>query len=157
MQKAKVRKVSITSNLTEEKRKQLCDLLGDVELSLLYKASVHGYQASAFHQRCDRQGPTLLVAYNRSGYIFGGYTSVDYARSGQYVTDQEAFLFSIHGKIPTCIKVNSGCNARYDDAKGPNFGKQLYFCYNNQPAVYSQERNEHHFKAVVTMIGIGAM
>uniref|UniRef100_A0A671PB37 TLDc domain-containing protein n=1 Tax=Sinocyclocheilus anshuiensis TaxID=1608454 RepID=A0A671PB37_9TELE len=144
MQKSKVGEVSITSKLTEEKRKKLCGLLGNVELSLLYKASVHGYQAPAFHQRCDRQGPTLLVAYNRSGYIFGGYTSVDYSQSGQYITDKEAFLFSVHGKIPICIKVNSGCNARYDDAKGPNFGQQLYFCYNNQPAVYSQERNEYY-------------
>uniref|UniRef100_A0A671SPX3 Interferon-induced protein 44-like n=1 Tax=Sinocyclocheilus anshuiensis TaxID=1608454 RepID=A0A671SPX3_9TELE len=120
-----------------KKRKQLCGLLGNVELSLLYKASVHGYQASAFHQRCDRQGPTLLVAYNRSGYIFGGYTSVDYTQSGQYITDEGIFLFSFQGKIPVCIKVNSGYNARIDDAGVPNFGQQLYFCYNNQPVVYN--------------------
>lgn len=132
---------SLTSNLTEEKRKQLCGLLGNVELSLLYKASVHGYQASAFHQRCDRQGPTLLVAYNRSGYIFGGYTSVDYAQSAQQITDEDTFLFSIQGKIPVCIKINSGYNARYDDAGGPNFGQQLYFCYSNQPIVYHQGGN----------------
>ncbi|RXN20416.1 interferon-induced 44-like protein [Labeo rohita] len=97
----------LTSNLTEEKRKQLCGLLGDVELTLLYKASVHGYKASAFHQRCDRQGPTLLVAYNRSGYIFGGYTSVDYAQSGQYITDQDIFLFSFQGKIPVSSQVSA--------------------------------------------------
>ncbi|KAL0160358.1 hypothetical protein M9458_044083, partial [Cirrhinus mrigala] len=82
----------IAADLTEEKRKQICALLGNAELSLLYKASVHGYQASAFHERCDNQGPTLLVAYNRSGYIFGGYTSVDYAQRGQHTTDKEAFL-----------------------------------------------------------------
>ncbi|XP_048020878.1 interferon-induced protein 44-like isoform X1 [Megalobrama amblycephala] len=129
---------SLTSDLTEEKRKQLCGLLGNVELTLLYKASVHGYNASAFHQRCDRQGPTLLVAYNRSGYIFGGYTSVEYTQSGQYFTDEEAFLFSFQGKIPVCIKINSGHNVRYDDAGVPNFGQQLYFCYNNQPVVLNQ-------------------
>ncbi len=61
MQKVKVGEVSITSKLTEEEREQLRDLLGNVELTLLYKASVHGYQASAFHQRCDRQGPSLVV------------------------------------------------------------------------------------------------
>ncbi|XP_050951336.1 interferon-induced protein 44-like isoform X2 [Labeo rohita] len=126
----------LTSKLTEEVRKQLCDLLGNLELSLLYKASVHGYQASAFHQQCDNQGPTLLVAYNRSGYIFGGYTSVDYAQSGQQIIDDQAFLFSVHGdKSPLCIKINSGCYARSDDAGVPNFGQQLYFCYNNHPVV----------------------
>ncbi|KAK2906926.1 hypothetical protein Q8A67_005911 [Cirrhinus molitorella] len=152
MQKAKVRKVSITSNLKEEKRKQLCGLLGNVELTLLYKASVHGYQASAFHQQCDNQGPTILVAYNRSGYIFGGYTSVDYAQTGQHITDEDTFLFSFQGKIPVCIKINSGCNARYDDTGGPNFGKQLYFCYNNQPVVYNQVRDEYHCKGSIKMI-----
>ncbi|KAK2906927.1 hypothetical protein Q8A67_005912 [Cirrhinus molitorella] len=86
----------LTSSLTAEQRKQLCGLLGNLELTLLYKASVHGYQASAFHQQCDNQGPTLLVAYNRSGYIFGGYTSVDYAQSGQQIIDDHAFLFSVH-------------------------------------------------------------
>ncbi|ROL40867.1 Interferon-induced protein 44-like [Anabarilius grahami] len=141
MQKAKVRKVStdtLTSNLPEERREQLCASLGNVELTLLYKASVHGYNASAFHQRCDRQGPTLLVAYNSSGYIFGGYTSVDYTRSGQEIKDEEAFLFSFQGGTCSYIKVNSGYNARYDDAKGPNFGQQLCFCYNNQPYVNYQ-------------------
>ncbi|KAG1945739.1 interferon-induced protein 44-like [Pimephales promelas] len=92
----------------EEQRKQLCGLLGNVDLTLLYKASVHGYTASAFHQRCDRQGPTLLVAYNRSGYIFGGYTSVEYAQSGQQITDPDIFLFSFQGNVPVCIKITSG-------------------------------------------------
>ncbi|XP_050951333.1 interferon-induced protein 44-like isoform X2 [Labeo rohita] len=141
MQKAKVRKVStetLTSNLPEERREQLCASLGNVELTLLYKASVHGYKASAFHKRCDRRGPTLLVAYNRSGYIFGGYTSVDYARSGQEITDEEVFLFSFKSGTSSYIKINSGYNARYDDANGPNFGQQLYFCHNNQPVVYHQ-------------------
>ncbi|XP_073699742.1 interferon-induced protein 44-like [Garra rufa] len=126
----------LTSNLTEDQRKQLCGLLGNVDLTLLYKASVHGYHASAFHQRCDRQGPTLLVAYNRSSYIFGGYTSVDYAQSGRYITDEKTFIFSFQGGAPVCFNIMSGGNARYDDAGGPNFGEQLHFCYNNQAIVY---------------------
>ncbi|KAK2906924.1 hypothetical protein Q8A67_005909 [Cirrhinus molitorella] len=141
-----------TCKLTDEKSKRLRALLGNVKLSLLYKASVHGYKASAFHKRCDRQGPTLLVAYNRSGYIFGGYTSVDYAQSGQYVTDREAFLFSFQGKIPVCIKINFGHYARLDDVGGPNFGQQLYFCFNNQPVVLNQRGNAFSVNTV-TMYG----
>uniref|UniRef100_A0A8C1Q3T4 TLDc domain-containing protein n=1 Tax=Cyprinus carpio TaxID=7962 RepID=A0A8C1Q3T4_CYPCA len=130
---------SLTSDLTEEKSKQLRALLGNVELSLLYKASVHGYQASDFHQRCDGQGPTLLVAYNRSGYIFGGYTS-------------DIFLFSFQDKIPVRIKINSGHHARLDDAGGPNFGQQLYFCYKNQPVVLNQGGNAFNVNTA-TMYG----
>ncbi|XP_067271952.1 interferon-induced protein 44-like isoform X2 [Pseudorasbora parva] len=143
---------SLTSNLPEDKRKQLCALLGNVELTLLYKASVHGYNASAFHQRCDRQGPTLLVAYNSSGYIFGGYTSVDYAQSGQYIADEDIFLFSLQSKIPVCIKMNSGHNARLDDSGMPTFGQQFYFCYNNQPVVLNQGANAFSVNAA-TMYG----
>ncbi|KAL0160353.1 hypothetical protein M9458_044078 [Cirrhinus mrigala] len=135
----------IAADLTEEKRKQICALLGNVELSLLYKASVHGYQASAFHERCDNQGPTLLVAYNRLGYVFGGYTSVVYAQKGQQITDKEAFLFSIRDGAPLFIKVNSGCCARSDDAGMPNFGQQLYFCYENQPVVEKRRGNSFSF------------
>ncbi|KAL0160354.1 hypothetical protein M9458_044079 [Cirrhinus mrigala] len=131
----------LTSNLTEEQRKQLCGLLGNVKLSLLYKASVHGYQASAFHQRCDCQGPTLLVAYNHSGCIFGGYTSVDYAQSMKEITDEMSFMFSFQGGAPVRINCSSDCCARYDDAGGPNFGEQFYFCYNNQPVVNDQGRD----------------
>ncbi len=144
--KMQSRTAPLTSNLAEEQRKQLCDLLGDVELTLLYKASVHGYQASAFHKRCDRQGPTLLVAYNRSGYIFGGYTSVNYAQSGKYISDREAFLFSFQGKTPVYSKVNSGNYARYDDAGMPNFGQQLYFCRNGE-VVYNEGGKSYSFNA----------
>jgi len=134
----------IASDLPEEKRKQLCGLLGNVDLTLLYKASVHGYHNSAFHQRCDRQGPTVLVAYNRSGYIFGGYTSVEYAQSGKEITDGEAFLFSLRHGTPVRIKVNSYIT-RLDDTGGPNFGQQLYFCYRNKPVVYHNTDNLFFF------------
>ncbi|KAL0160360.1 hypothetical protein M9458_044085 [Cirrhinus mrigala] len=138
---------SLASKLTERESEQLCDLLGNVELTLLYKASVHGYKASAFHQQCDHQGPTLLVAFNRSGYIFGGYTSVDYAQSGQAITDKKAFLFNFEEEMLFFIEVKSGHNARFDDNKGPNFGQQLYFCYNNQPVVYHQRGKAFSFDA----------
>ncbi|XP_056615118.1 interferon-induced protein 44-like isoform X1 [Triplophysa dalaica] len=135
----------LISSLTDEQKHQFCALLGDVDLTLLYKASVHGYQASTFHQLCDRQGPTLLVAYNKSGFMFGGYTSVEYAQSEQYIADEEAFLFNFQGKIPVCIKVNSGHHARLDDSGGPSFGQQLNFCYDNKPLVCNQEGYSYNF------------
>ncbi|KAA0712183.1 Interferon-induced protein 44-like [Triplophysa tibetana] len=144
---------NLISNLSNEQKQHLCALLGDVELTLLYKASVHGYQASAFHQRCDRQGPTLLVAYNYSGYVFGGYTSVDYTQSGQHITDDKAFLFNVtDGGNPITIKVNSGRNARLDDSGGPNFGQQLFFCYNNQESIYYQAIRQGSFSLNTTTL-----
>ncbi|TRZ02815.1 hypothetical protein DNTS_026425 [Danionella cerebrum] len=139
---------ALQSRLTKKKNDALCALLGKVNLTLLYKASVHGYHAADFHQECDFQGPTLLVAYNNTGYIFGGYTSVDYAQSYDNIKDDKAFLFSFQGDVPLCIKphtnkplhpvfrsrslVNNGAST---------FGQQLIFCYNNQPLVYNQNTN----------------
>ncbi|KAK6320524.1 hypothetical protein J4Q44_G00096310 [Coregonus suidteri] len=55
--------------LTQERQKQLCSLLGNVRLSLLFKASIHGYTGAAFHQKCDHQGPTVSVGYNSTATV----------------------------------------------------------------------------------------
>uniref|UniRef100_A0A674J9T6 TLDc domain-containing protein n=1 Tax=Terrapene triunguis TaxID=2587831 RepID=A0A674J9T6_9SAUR len=88
----------VKSRLTQDEVKQLQHLLGSRQFSLLYKASVHGYNASIFHAKCDAQGPTVAVAYNGSGYIFGGFTCQSYVSSGGYINDEKAFLFRLKGK-----------------------------------------------------------
>jgi len=89
---------SITSSLTKWQRKKLCSLLSHDRLCLLFKASVHGYNINTFHQKCNKQGPTVIVAYNRSGYVFGAFTSKDYGQTGQNFVDDKAFLFSFNDK-----------------------------------------------------------
>uniref|UniRef100_A0A4W5JW93 TLDc domain-containing protein n=1 Tax=Hucho hucho TaxID=62062 RepID=A0A4W5JW93_9TELE len=42
----------------------------------------------------NRQGPTILVAYNKAGFVYGGYISKNYAQTGQVINDK-AFLYSI--------------------------------------------------------------
>uniref|UniRef100_A0A674J678 TLDc domain-containing protein n=1 Tax=Terrapene triunguis TaxID=2587831 RepID=A0A674J678_9SAUR len=108
--------------------KQLQHLLGSRQFSLLYKASVHGYNASIFHAKCDAQGPTVAVAYNGSGYIFGGFTCQSYVSSGGYINDEKAFLFRLKGKegvlSPLKIPVKTASGAIYDySSLGPNFVK----------------------------------
>uniref|UniRef100_A0A674IU52 TLDc domain-containing protein n=1 Tax=Terrapene triunguis TaxID=2587831 RepID=A0A674IU52_9SAUR len=88
----------VKSRLTQDEVKQLQHLLGSRQFSLLYKASVHGYNASIFHAKRDAQGPTVAVAYNGSGYIFGGFTCQSYVSSGGYINDEKAFLFRLKGK-----------------------------------------------------------
>lgn len=109
-------------------------------LSLLFKASVHGYSADSFHQKCDRQGPTVVVAYNNSGYIFGAYTSSDYAQTGTDIVDNKAFLFSFNDKMlnEDLLRVVSGnpqC-AFNDGNTGPNF-ISLVFLHNNTDTIDS--------------------
>ncbi|KAK7904026.1 hypothetical protein WMY93_016633 [Mugilogobius chulae] len=126
----------ITSRLTYDDRKKLLSLFNNVQLHLLYKASVHGFPANQFHFRCDKQGPTVCVAYNPSGFIYGAYTSKDFAQNNQNIIDGSAFLFAISKERPQPIRVgvNAGQLAFADTATGPNFGV-LLFLNNNTAAV----------------------
>ncbi|XP_017333389.1 interferon-induced protein 44-like isoform X1 [Ictalurus punctatus] len=132
-----------------EEQEQICSLLGNVELHLLYKASVHGYTASAFHQRCDHQGPTVIVAYSNTGDIFGGYTSEDYTQTQGYINDKNAFLFQLQGKTPVQFKIKTpnGSKARNDNYNtGPCFGNEVYFLHNNSAKVCCNPGNVYKFK-----------
>uniref|UniRef100_A0A8C3TAB8 TLDc domain-containing protein n=1 Tax=Chelydra serpentina TaxID=8475 RepID=A0A8C3TAB8_CHESE len=128
----------VKSRLTQDEVKQLQHLLGSRQFSLLYKASVHGYNASIFHAKCDTQGPTVAIGYNGSGYIFGGFTSQSYVSSGAYINDEKAFLFRLKGKegvlSPLKIPVKTAAGAIYDySANGPNFAatsSNNYYTYN---------------------------
>ncbi|KAK7904028.1 hypothetical protein WMY93_016635 [Mugilogobius chulae] len=118
----------ITSSLTVAQRKKLLSLFNNAKLHLLYKASVHNFYANQFHNRCDKQGPTVCVAYNPSGFIYGAYTSKDFAQTTRKIIDEHAFLFSIHEDRPMLVqvRVNWDHPAFEDATTGPNFGTLLF-------------------------------
>ena len=66
---------------------------------LLFCSSRDGASASAFHSRCDTQGPTLTLIRDTDGNVFGGYTSLDWsspAGNGRlYLKDPASFLFTV--------------------------------------------------------------
>ncbi|CAB1327834.1 unnamed protein product [Coregonus sp. 'balchen'] len=107
----------VRSSLSAEQEKKLLSLFGHVKLHLLYKASIHGYMNLAFHSRCDGQGPTVLVAYNKSGFVFGGYISKDYAQTNQEINDDKAFLYSISDQREKPLRVSS-TNGQYGFTDG---------------------------------------
>ncbi|KAK9533879.1 hypothetical protein VZT92_008972 [Zoarces viviparus] len=138
----------VTSSLSEDQQKKLLSLLGHVRIHLLYKASVHGFTALAFHNRCDIQGPTVIVAYNDGGFVFGAYTSQDYTQSGAKVSDEEAFLYSISagGSKPLRVAgINRQC-AFTDEATGPNYGA-LVFLHENAAKIISNPGENFTFQA----------
>ncbi|XP_049917254.1 interferon-induced protein 44-like isoform X2 [Epinephelus moara] len=138
----------VKSSLSKEQQKKLLSLLGHVRLHLLYKASVHGFTAAVFHSHCDNQGPTVIVAYNAAGFVFGAYTSKDYSQSGEAVTDEEAFLYSISagGNKPLRVAGISGQSSFTDGSTGPDFGA-LVFLNEDKPEVQSKPGTSFHFQA----------
>ncbi|XP_016098375.1 interferon-induced protein 44-like [Sinocyclocheilus grahami] len=129
---------TVTSSLNKWQKKKLCSLFNHANLSLLFKASVHGYNANAFHQKCNMQGPTVIVAYNESGYVFGAFTCKDFLQTNQNVVDDKAFLFSFNDKEmkEDPMRVLSGNPQFAFTDTGPDFGS-LVFLYNNSASVYS--------------------
>lgn len=112
--------------------------MGHVKLKLLYKASVHGFTGTAFHLRCDSRSPTVSVGYNESGYVFGGYTTQAFNQSGQYVYDNQAFLFTFSEERLIKYQVKSPANAvRMINNSGPYFGEALVLVHQSQAVVYS--------------------
>ncbi|GAA6213316.1 interferon-induced protein 44-like [Lates japonicus] len=138
----------VISGLSEDQQKQLYSLLGHVRLHLLYKASVHGFTAAAFHGCCDKQGATVIVAYNAARFVFGAYTSKDYTQCGEDIKDEAAFLYSIsaEGNKPLRVAGISGQCAFTDGATGPNYGA-LLFLHEDGPAVQSKPGTGFHFQA----------
>ncbi|XP_061599062.1 interferon-induced protein 44-like isoform X2 [Cololabis saira] len=137
----------VKSSLSKYQEDKLLPLLGHVRLHLLYKASVHGFTAAAFHGRCDRQGPTVIVAYNAAGFAFGAYTSRDYTQGGEAVHDNMAFLYSIRAGADKTLIVKgiSGQNNFTDGATGPNFGG-LLFLHEDKPALQSNPGTGFNFQ-----------
>ncbi len=94
-------------------------------LSLLWRGTRDGFAASTFHSLCNNKGSTLTVFKATTGYIAGGYTSVSWASIGSYVSDSNAFLFTLTNpsNMPLKLAITIADYALYDSpSNGPTFG-----------------------------------
>lgn len=104
---------------------------GNIRLSLLYKISRDGCNASTFHTKCDCQGPTITVFYNTNDTVYGGYTSQSWLGAGTEYSayDDKAFLFQVRYNGSSVQKKCSIKSDKYATAiscrhdLGPVFGK----------------------------------
>ncbi|KAF7271972.1 hypothetical protein GWI33_015208 [Rhynchophorus ferrugineus] len=66
---------------------------------LIYRASSHGYSASAFHRLCDGISPTYVIVLGTRGEICGGFSDAAWGRpmgKSYYVAADRAFLFTLY-------------------------------------------------------------
>ncbi len=104
---------------------------------LIYKASRDGFDANAFHTRCNNQGPTMTIVLSNNNYLFEGYASVPWTSSRSYGNDTTAFLFTLtnpHNIPPTKYFINPGnvANAVFHHSSyGPYFGSGALSLTNN--------------------------
>ena len=100
---------------------------------LLFSTSKDGFEPSEFHKFCDNKGPTIIFIETTKGYIFGGYTELDWDISGSYKADESTFLFSINNKSKYTRK-NRQCSIYCRKDLAPSFGgdgNQNIFCRNS--------------------------
>ncbi|XP_052802962.1 interferon-induced protein 44-like [Mya arenaria] len=106
---------------------------GPKAFNLLYSIARDGCDAKVFHQKCDNQGPTLTVLYNKEGSVYGGYTSVSWftptTTSNQ--TDNSAFLYQLYYSglnTPKKYSVKNGHTAICSVSNcGPVFGSSSVY------------------------------
>ncbi len=119
--------------LTIEESVSLVETTKSTTGILLYRATRDGFSSQAFHLKCDGKGNTITIIKNNLNYVFGGYASSAWNSSGSYITDPNAFLFSLRRdgvsfKDKFTVKVARGAligNTRY----GPIFGgDDIYIC-----------------------------
>ncbi|PKY22541.1 hypothetical protein RhiirB3_436540 [Rhizophagus irregularis] len=65
------------------------------KFKLLYRASRDGNTNTAFHEKCDNKGATIvIVKIKNSEQIVGGYNPLNWDSSGEYKLTYDSFLFS---------------------------------------------------------------
>ena len=121
------------------------DLLGLIEssninykhqngLNLLYRGSVHGFDAPSFHKHCEDKGAIIVLVYTEFEHVFGGYTSkgLGFNQRNKYVADENAFLFLLRSskdgdknKVPMKFSVKPANTTKavyYDTSICVSFG-----------------------------------
>jgi hypothetical protein len=106
----------------------LKDLLGfqDKTFQSLYRGSRDGYEARKIHGMVDGNENIVVVVKSTTGFIFGGYMSVQFRYVSGYVQDDASFLWTLtnpSNKPTKMYHTNNNLNDVYMNyGYGPTFG-----------------------------------
>jgi hypothetical protein len=92
---------------------------------LLYRGSRDGFRASVFQGACNGRANTVTLVKTKKGFVFGGFTPVEWNSSGIYTADPSSasFLFSVTGSGGRRFRIRDAAQAicGHQD-HGPIFG-----------------------------------
>ncbi|GER47194.1 IMP-specific 5'-nucleotidase 1 [Striga asiatica] len=97
------------------------------ELKCCYKATVDGFSATEFHNKCDFKGPCVIIGYTQKSFKFGAFSPEGYRSTDDYYDTFDAFLFywarDSENEPIMLSKVGGSGAALFDYARGgPQFG-----------------------------------
>ena len=109
----------------KEKEKNIIEWINphkNIKFTLIFRKSRDGSNGKDFHKYCDNQGPTLSLVVTETGYIFGGYTPINWeSPSCQDKEDEATFIFSLK-TMTKFTKYKEGYSIRLNKEFGPIFG-----------------------------------
>ena len=110
------------------------------DLRLLYRGSVDGFTPYAFHEKCDKRGPTLTFIkcqFHKSSKIsiIGGFLNKSWSQFNDYIASDEAFIFSLT-KETKCYVGNAQYAAYGGPRNGPRFGNCDIHLYSSHEQVF---------------------
>ena len=94
-----------------------------LQFKLLFKMEENTSKSEDFHKACDKQGPTLVIIKTKTRRIFGGFTPLDWGKTGGGIKDEsnQTFIFSLDlNKKYDLLKIKDQAINRSSD--GPKFG-----------------------------------
>ena len=121
---------SIILKDVEKKREMYQKMLewsGYKGMNLIYRGTKDGMTSNVFHNKCDNQGPTIVL-YKSEKSIFGGFCSISWVSDASYHKSPDSFIFTlinVHNTEPTKfpLKDNNDSDAIYGNSNyGPTFG-----------------------------------
>jgi hypothetical protein len=128
--------------------------IGKKKWNLLYKGSRDGFQAFQFHSKCDKKGATVTIIKSQNGYLFGGFTPLNWESFGNWYKDdsKQSFIFTLinpHNIEPTQYQLIEP--------------EKAIFCFSNYGRTFGdfdihisfQNSNSFHFKSYSDTTGKG--
>ena len=121
------------TNKYNECLNKIYEWTGGKNMELLYRGTRDGMSTDVFHNKCDNKGPTISLFKNDKGYIFGGYSSVDWeGGKGRSKSAPESFIFTltnIYNISPTKFPNSNKDDSIWDDSSyGPCFSGYCDIC-----------------------------
>src|SRR6266542_5298008 len=138
----KFQHLNIFANWIEKKEILDYNKVGNIsyKFELLYRASKDGNTITAFHNKCNNKGATIVIAkVAHSEQIFGGYNPLEWDSSNSWKSTNDSFIFSFtnrtnlqSAKVGYSNGNNNECSIYCGSDYGPAFGggHDLYYNYN---------------------------
>ncbi|EXX57668.1 hypothetical protein GLOIN_2v1842973 [Rhizophagus irregularis DAOM 181602=DAOM 197198] len=144
--------VNIISNWIDRNNSAARSNNDKYKFNLIYLMSRDGFDCRTFYNKCNGQGPFVVLIKIQSKKIYGGYNPIGYTGRNLWLSSTESFIFSfdndqdIHN-MKICRSLNTNCSVldycNYD--KFFSFGDMLFIYEQNLFVGYNNDHYENNF------------